>query len=81
MILDYFHPITYGVVWIVVFQHCKSRRKNKDALGVWLSIIIGKTLSGYFDLFAPAFEIFSVLWFLHSNGTSGLKPESCIAKG
>lgn len=34
MILDYFHPITYGVVWIVVFQHCKSRRKNKDTLGV-----------------------------------------------
>ena len=70
MILDYFHPITYGVVWIVVFQHCKSRRKNKDALGVWLSIIIGKT-----------FEIFLVLRSSYSNGTPGLKPELRIAKG
>ena len=60
MILNSFYPIDYGVVWGIVFPTLQGGRKSKDTLGVWLSIIIGKALSGYFDLFAPAFEIFLV---------------------
>lgn len=34
MILNFFYPIDYGVVWGIVFQHCKGGRKSKDTLGV-----------------------------------------------
>ena len=60
---------------VIVFRHCKGGRKSKDTLGAWLSNIIGKTLSDYFDLFAPIFEIFSVFMVLTSYYRTRIREE------